>query len=193
VFASLADSYDRHPILLALVLIYVLRSLGLALNKDGCKALMALRVVQSIGSSAIPQIAYGTVADVAVVSGKGETLGPMMATCNSVSATGSVIGGAIALDTGGHTWVFVTLLIVEFLSFLAMGFIMSETARRVTTMARGSSTASGGLGQISCREAERHRLPKRHDFPRQRSAKVSEDSSTCYGSSCIPTHLPYPT
>jgi MFS family permease len=34
VFASLADSYGRRPMLLALVFIYVLGSLGLVLNKN---------------------------------------------------------------------------------------------------------------------------------------------------------------
>jgi MFS family permease len=131
VFASLADSYGRRPILLVLVLIYVLGSLGLALNKNSYAALMALRAVQSIGGSAMPPIAYGIVADVAIVSERGKMLGPMLATCNGISAIGPVIGGAIALKTGGHTWVFVTLLIIAFACFLAVGFTMPETARGI--------------------------------------------------------------
>jgi MFS family permease len=131
VFAFLADSYGRRPILLVLVLIYVLGSLGLALNKRSYAALMALRAVQSVGGSAIPTIAYGIVADVAVVSERGKMLGPMLATCNGISAIGPVIGGAIALKTEGHTWVFVTLLIIAFLCFLTVGFTLPETARSV--------------------------------------------------------------
>ncbi|KAH7068334.1 major facilitator superfamily domain-containing protein [Paraphoma chrysanthemicola] len=141
VFASLADSYGRRPILLVLVLIYVLGSLGLALNKNSYAALMALRAVQSLGGSAIPPIAYGIVADVAVVSERGKMLGPMLATCNAISAIGPVIGGAIALKTGGHTWVFVTLLVIAFLCFLAVGFTIPETARSV--VGNGSIPAHG--------------------------------------------------
>jgi MFS family permease len=140
-FASFADSYGRRPILLVLVMIYVLGSLGLALNKNSYAALMALRAVQSIGGSAIPPIAYGIVADVAVVSERGKMLGPMLATCNAISALGPVIGGAIALKTGGHTWVFITLLIIAFLCFLAVGFMVPETARSVA--GNGSKTVHG--------------------------------------------------
>jgi MFS family permease len=131
VFASLADSYGRRPMLLALVFIYVLGSLGLVLNKNSYAGLMASRAVQSLGGSVIPPIAYGIVADVTVVSERGKMLGPMLATCNGISAIGPVIGGAIALKTGGHRWVFVTLLIIAFLCFLAVGFTVPETARSV--------------------------------------------------------------
>ncbi|KAF1850163.1 MFS general substrate transporter [Cucurbitaria berberidis CBS 394.84] len=131
IFASLADSYGRRPVLLALVLIYALGSLGLVLNKNSYAALMALRAVQSIGGSSIPSIAYGIVADVAVVSERGKMLGPMLATCNGISAVGPVIGGALALKTGGHKWVFVALLIIAVACFLAVGFTLPETSRVV--------------------------------------------------------------
>jgi MFS family permease len=141
VFASLADSYGRRPILLALVLVYLLGSLGLVVNKTSYPGLMASRAVQSLGGSAIPPIAYGIVADVAVVSERGKMLGPMLATCNGISALGPVIGGAIALKTGGHRWVFVTLLMIAFLCFLAVGFTFPETARSVA--GDGSRTVHG--------------------------------------------------
>jgi MFS family permease len=160
VFASLADSYGRRPILLALVLIYVFGSLGLALNKNSYAALMALRAVQSIGGSAILPIAYGIVANVAVVSERGKMLGPMLATCNGISAVGPVIGGAIALKTGGHTWVFVTLLIIAFLSFFAVGFTMPETARSVA--GNGSRTVHGiwrNWTDVLLRSRQRRNIP----------------------------------
>lgn len=129
IFASLADSYGRRPALLALVLIYSMGSLGLVLNKDSYPALMALRAVQSIGGSAITPISYGIVADLMVTSERGKMLGPMMATCNAISAAGPVIGGAIALKTGGHTWVFVALLIIAVGCLMVVGFTIPETAR----------------------------------------------------------------
>ena len=52
VFGSLADSYGRRPVLLALVTTYTMASLGLALNKNSYTVLMVLRAFQSIGGSA---------------------------------------------------------------------------------------------------------------------------------------------
>lgn len=131
IFASIADSYGRRPVLLSLVFVYALGSLGLVLNKRNYPALMALRAVQSIGGSAVPPIAYGIVADLAVVSERGRMLGPMLATCNAISAIGPVIGGAIALTTEGPKWVFMALLVIAVLCFLAVGFTVPETARVV--------------------------------------------------------------
>lgn len=131
IFASIADSYGRRPVLISLVFVYTLGSLGLVLSERNYPALMALRAVQSIGGSAVPPIAYGIVADLVVVSERGRMLGPMLATCNAISAVGPVIGGAIALTTGGHKWVFMALLVIAVLCFLAVGFTVPETARVV--------------------------------------------------------------
>ncbi|PSN59500.1 MFS general substrate transporter [Corynespora cassiicola Philippines] len=131
IFASLADSYGRRPVLLALVLIYALGSLGLTLNKKSYAALMLLRAVQSFGGSAIPSVAYGVVADLLPPSERGRMLGPMLATCNGISAVGPVIGGALAMQTGAHTWVFFALLVISVLCFLMVGFTFPETAREV--------------------------------------------------------------
>jgi MFS family permease len=174
VFASLADSYGRRPMLLALVFIYVLGSLGLVLNKNSYAGLMASRAVQSLGGSAIPPIAYGIVADVTVVSERGKMLGPMLATCNGISAIGPVIGGAIALKTGGHRWVFVTLLIIAFLCFLAVGFTVPETARSV---AGNGSRAVHGIWRTWADILPRRRKQKHVSSPdetRVPAAKASQ-------------------
>lgn len=142
IFASIADFYGRRPVLLFLVLVYALGSLGLVVNKRNYPALVTLRAVQSIGGSAVPPIAYGFVADMAIVSERGKMLGPMLATCNAISAVAPVIGGAIALTTGGHNWVFMALLIVAVLCFLTVGFTVPETAR---TMAGNGSTPVYGI------------------------------------------------
>lgn len=92
---------------------------------------MVLRALQSIGGSATPAIAYGIVADMAVVSQRGKMLGPMLATCNAISAVGPVIGGAVALSTTGYTWVFLALLIISVICLLLAGFTLPETARNV--------------------------------------------------------------
>ncbi|KUI69131.1 Quinidine resistance protein 1 [Cytospora mali] len=91
-FASLADSFGRRPVLLGLICIYSVASLGLALNKNSYAALVALRALQSIGGSATVPMSYGIAADVAPSAERGGMLGPMMSTCNAVSALGPVIG-----------------------------------------------------------------------------------------------------
>lgn len=130
-FASLADAFGRRPVLLGLIGLYAAASLGLTLSQHSYAALMVFRVLQSIGGSATPSIAYGIVADVAVVSERGKMLGPMLSTCNAISALGPVIAGAIALRTSGYASVFLALLIIAVISLLLVGFTLPETARNV--------------------------------------------------------------
>ncbi|KAK8135650.1 hypothetical protein PG984_003590 [Apiospora sp. TS-2023a] len=130
-FASLADAFGRRPVLLGLVITYACASLRLALSRNSYGALLALRALQSIGASATPAIAYGIVADVAVVSERGSMLGPMQSFCNGISAVGPVIGGAVAQTTGAYTWIFLALFIVAVMCFLLIGFTLPETARSV--------------------------------------------------------------
>lgn len=141
VFASLADCYGRRPILLLLIGIYACASLGLALNRSSYGLLLGMRAVQSFGGSATPAIAYGIVADVAVVSERGRMLGPMLSFCNGISAIGAVVGGAVAQTTGAHVWVFLALLAVAVVCFLLTGFTLPETAR--TIVGDGSRPAHG--------------------------------------------------
>ncbi|ETS73639.1 hypothetical protein PFICI_14585 [Pestalotiopsis fici W106-1] len=131
IFASLADCFGRRRLLLCLVALYTCASLGLALNRDSYSTLLALRALQSVGGSATPAIAYGIVADVAVVSERGRMLGPMLSLCNGISAVGPVIGGAVAQSTGAYKWVFLSLCIVGIVCLVLVGFTLPETARAV--------------------------------------------------------------
>ncbi|OPB46583.1 hypothetical protein A0O28_0067050 [Trichoderma guizhouense] len=140
-FASLADSFGRRPVELCLVTIYAVPSLGLALNSTSYPALLALRALQSIGGSSITSISYGIVADVAPPAERGSMLGPMLSTCNGISAVGPVIGGAVALSTGGVKWVFFALFVVAALCVVLVGFTLPETAR--TIVGNGSVPAVG--------------------------------------------------
>ncbi|TLD23741.1 hypothetical protein PspLS_06946 [Pyricularia sp. CBS 133598] len=141
-FAPLADSHGRRPVLLFLVALYACASLGLALNKGNYATLAVLRALQSIGASPTVTIAYGVVADVAVVAERGSMLGPALGTCNGVSALGPVIGGAMALGTSGSKWVFLALLIYSVVCFLLVGISLPETARSV---AGNGSKPVGGI------------------------------------------------
>jgi MFS family permease len=138
IFASLSDFFGRRPLLLALVALYTGASLGLAVSRESYGVLLALRALQSMGGSATPAIAYGIVADVAVVSHRGSMLGPMLSVCNGISAVGPVIGGAVAQSTGAYTWVFLSLSAVAVLCLVLIGFTLPETARNIVGDGSGS-------------------------------------------------------
>ncbi|KAI0841929.1 MFS general substrate transporter [Hypoxylon sp. FL0890] len=115
--------------------------LGLALNKDNYAALLALRALQGVGGSAIPTLAYGIAADVVPTAERGRMLGPMLSTCNAISAVGPVIGGAVTLGTSGVEWVFWALLFISSFCFIVAGFTLPETAQCV--VGNGSKAAGG--------------------------------------------------
>ena len=146
VFASLADARGRRPVLLALVALYALASLGLALSQSSYAALMALRAVQIVGGSATPPLAYGVVADMAPPSERGGMLGPLLSTCNAISALGPVVGGAVAQGTGGTQWIFLALLL---LALVCLAFVAPRYRRRrgaSSEMGQSRRGASGGHG-----------------------------------------------
>lgn len=154
VFASLADCYGRRPVLLLLIGIYACASLGLALNRSSYGLLLGMRAVQSIGGSATPAIAYGIVADVAVVSERGRMLGPMLSFCNGISAIGPVVGGAVAQTTGAHVWVFLALLAVAVVCFLLTGFTLPETARAIVGDGSGPAHGLSRVWTFGCVKSE---------------------------------------
>lgn len=131
IFASLADAFGRRPVLLALLALYSAASLGLSLNRKSYATLMALRALQSIGGSATAPIAYGVAADLVPSAERGKLLGPMLSTCNAISTAGPIIGGALALGTGGFRWVFISLLIIAVVLLVIVGLTLPETGRSV--------------------------------------------------------------
>lgn len=166
IFASLADCYGRRPVLLALIAIYAIASLVLSLNRQSYGLLLGMRALQSIGGSATPAIAYGIVADVAVVSRRGKMLGPMLSFCNGISALGPIIGGAVAQSTGAYTWVFLALLAVALICLIVAGFTLPETARSV--VGNGSRPAHG---------LSRNCLPNRWVFQYGSTKQADQDES----------------
>ena len=140
-FASIADATGRRPILLGLVALYAAASLGLSLSRDSYVGLLILRAVQSIGGSPIPALAYGVAADAAPTAERGRILGPMLSTCNAISAVGPVIGGAVAMSTSSVRWVFLTLFIISLICLILGGFTLPETLR--TVVGNGQIPATG--------------------------------------------------
>ena len=109
--ASVSDHFGRRPIYLATFTLYSVASLGLALNQSSYAALLVLRGLQSLGASAVLSLNYGTVADVCVPAKRGKMLGPVLAAGNLGTCIGPIVGGWIALESGGFRWAFWALVI----------------------------------------------------------------------------------
>ncbi|KAI4094854.1 MAG: hypothetical protein LQ344_001899 [Seirophora lacunosa] len=131
IFAPVSDALGRRPVFVVTFAIYTLASLGLALNRSSYAALLALRALQSLGASAVLAIAYGVVADLCVPSERGAMQGPAMGAANLAVCVGPVVGGWVALASGGYEWVFWSLVIYGGLVLGVVGMGLPETARNV--------------------------------------------------------------
>lgn len=94
-------------------------------------ALLLLRALQSLGASAVLAIGYGVVADVCVPAERGQMLGPVMAVTNLGACIGPLVGGWVALGSGGYEWVFWSLLIFGGVVLGTIGGWLPETGRNV--------------------------------------------------------------
>jgi MFS family permease len=141
IFATASDSLGRRPIYLITYAIYTAASLGLALNRTSYIALLVLRALQSLGASAVLAVAYGVVADVSPPANRGAMIGPIMAAANLAVCIGPVIGGWVALGSGGYEWVFWCLVIFGGTVLWVVGWAFPETARSL--VGNGSLKATG--------------------------------------------------
>lgn len=139
--ATASDSLGRRPIYLATYALYTLANLGLALNKHSYAGLLVLRALQSLGASAVLAVAFGVVADVWPPAERGSVLGPTQGAANLAVCVGPVLGGWIALASGGFQWVFWALTIFGISVWLLIGAALPETARNV--VGNGSSERKG--------------------------------------------------
>ena len=129
--SSPSDHFGRRPIYLFTFALYVVASLGLALNKSNYGLLIFLRAIQSLGASAVLSMSYGTVADITVHSERGKMLGPMLAAGNLGTCIGPIFGGLIAYKSGGFVWAFWALFAFGVTMLLALTLLLPETARNV--------------------------------------------------------------
>lgn len=129
VFGDLADLIGRRPALIVMFGIYTAANIGLALQHDYA-ALVVLRMVQSLGCSAIVAVGYGIVADVAVPAQRGPMLGMAMIATNLGPAVVPLIGSAV-LESLDWRWIFWLLTILgASVAFLIL-FVLPETSRNV--------------------------------------------------------------
>ncbi|KAJ1750533.1 Dityrosine transporter 1, partial [Coemansia sp. RSA 1591] len=109
-WSNLADSIGRKPVYALSMLIFTCGSVGCALSRS-LTALIAARVVQSAGSSAVQSAGAGTISDIYPREQRGTALGiyylgPLLGPC-----LGPLIGGYIGQDAGWR-WVFWVLAIL---------------------------------------------------------------------------------
>ncbi|OAP59352.1 hypothetical protein AYL99_06650 [Fonsecaea erecta] len=129
--STFSDTLGRRPLFLASFAIFALASLGLALNRSSYAGLLVLLAMQSLGSSAVLSICYGTVTDMCMPSERGKMLGPVMTAGNLGTAIGPLVGGWIALGSGSAWWAFWVLLIFAVVMLAALAALLPETARNV--------------------------------------------------------------
>ena len=130
-FATASDHFGRRPIYLTTYSLYTVASLGLALNRHSYAALLVLRALQSLGTSAVLAVAFGVAADVCPPAERGAMLGPTQGAANLAVCLGPVIGGLMAQRSGSFTWVFWALVIFGGSVLSLVGLALPETARNV--------------------------------------------------------------
>jgi multidrug resistance protein len=129
--AAVSDTFGRRPIYLATFFLFTMASIGLALNTSSYAALILLRAIQSFGASAVLSVNYGTVADICTTAERGKMLGPLLAAGNLGTCVGPIVGGWIALGSGGFRWAFWALAIFGGIEFVLLASLLPETARKV--------------------------------------------------------------
>jgi multidrug resistance protein len=129
VFGEISEHIGRRPVYLAVFVIYIVASVGLAVQ-NSYRALLALRMVQSAGSSGTIALAYGVVSDIAAPHERGGYVGIAHVGFNSAPSLGPVLGGVLA-EKAGWKWIFWCLAILSGAVFILLSFLLPETSRKL--------------------------------------------------------------
>jgi len=129
-FGDLADAVGRRPAFLGMFALYSVANLGLTLQHS-FPALLALRMVQSLGASATVAVSYGLVADIVTAAERGGVIGASMVATNLGPVFAPLLGGAILGGSGSWQWIFWCLLLCGATMLALMLFLLPETARRI--------------------------------------------------------------
>lgn len=98
-WASGADVWGRRPVYIACLAVYVASNIALSFN-DSYAGLLALRMIQAIGSSATIAIGAGTVADITTPRERGSAMGLFSSGTMVATAIAPVLGGGLAQAWG---------------------------------------------------------------------------------------------
>ncbi|KAI8318852.1 MFS general substrate transporter, partial [Martensiomyces pterosporus] len=131
IWSNLADQFGRKPVYALSMLIYTCGSIGCACSHT-LTALIASRVVQSAGASAVQGAGAGTISDIYPREQRGTALGiyylgPLLGPC-----LGPLIGGYVGQGVGWR-WVFWILAIWGGVMCLLAVFVLPETHRRLVS------------------------------------------------------------
>ncbi|KAL9608949.1 MAG: hypothetical protein Q9167_006252 [Letrouitia subvulpina] len=129
VFGDLADMVGRRPAYIVGFIIYIAANIGLALQNNYA-ALLALRCLQSTGSSGTVALGNGVVADIATSGERGTYIGYIQFGGMAAPAIAPVLGGILSKFLGWRSifW-FLTIMSVVYLIIFIISF--PETGRNV--------------------------------------------------------------
>lgn len=129
IFGDLGDMAGRRPAFIIAFSIYVAANIGLALQ-DNYAALLALRCLQSAGSSGTIALGFAVVADVAVSAERGKYMGFVGAGIQVGPSLGPVLGGIITQFLGWRAifWFCAIITVVWLVPYI---LVVPETSRKV--------------------------------------------------------------
>lgn len=173
---NFADIGGRRPAYILAFTIYALSNLGLALQ-DNYAALLALRAIQSAGSSATIAIGYGVAADIASAEERGKYMGSMSSGVMTALSIGPILGGLLSRGFGWRS-VFWFLLIVSG-SFLVTYIItMPETSRRLVGDGSIPVPSRWGMSGIQCLSRRRQQKQITSSVESDEPEKPSQSKKT---------------
>ncbi|RYP05391.1 hypothetical protein DL765_009855 [Monosporascus sp. GIB2] len=129
VIGSLADSAGRRPAYCICFVVYIAANIGCALAPN-YQSLLALRMLQSAGSSSTVALCQAVVADIATSAERGSYVAYISVPSLLGPSMGPVVGGVLAQYLGWR-WIFWLLAILAAAVFAASAAFLPETCRHV--------------------------------------------------------------
>lgn len=125
VYGPMIDRYGRRKVLIPALSLYALASFGCYLV-DSIYGLLFFRALQGIGFAAIPIVAATVIGDVFDGPKRAEAMGTYQMMLGIGPAIGPLLGGWIG-GAGGHSAVFLFLLVSALIILAANAFLLPET------------------------------------------------------------------
>ena len=162
IFGDLSENIGRRPIYLAVFIVYFIASVGLGIQ-NSYGALLALRMLQSAGSSGTIALAYGVIADIAPPHERGGYVGMAHIGFNSANSLGPVIGGLLTSRVGWRS-IFWFLAIFSGFLLIMLLVLFPETSRKL--VGDGSIQATGINKSFIDRFRQKHKSTSSKAMPK---------------------------